>query len=158
MMKELSIAGAIAVVFSIFVFGVMVEPSDGVTGNAVKDSYEGSDFQEVSLSFKNYAYQLEPSTLTKGVPVKMIVDMNTVGGCMRDVVIPAFNVRKYVSKGDNVIEFVPTKSGTFNIACSMNMGRGTFTVEDGGEVSDFVEAAAEGGSCDGDSEGCGCGQ
>ncbi len=95
--------------------------------NALK--YSG-DYQEVTLKFINYEYVLEPSVLKKGVPVRMTVDLSTVSGCMRDIVISSFNVRKYVSQGDNVIEFMPDKSGEFIIACSMNMGRGSFSVSD----------------------------
>jgi len=52
--------------------------------------------------------------------------MSTVVGCSRDIVISSFGVRKAVSPGDNIIEFTPDKTGTINIACSMNMYRGTF--------------------------------
>jgi plastocyanin domain-containing protein len=74
-------------------------------------------------------YILTPSVLKKDVPVRMEADLNTLKGCSRDVVISAFGVRKYVNEGDNIITFTPTKTGTINIACSMNMYRGTFTVE-----------------------------
>ena len=91
----------------------------------------------------------------------MEVDLDTVYGCMRDVVIPSADVRKYVKDGDNIIEFTPEKAGTFNIMCSMNMGRGKFTVAEGdGSASSFVEKAAPvvaGGSCGSGSGGCGCG-
>lgn len=123
-------------------------------------------YQEILLTFENYEYQLSPSTLVKDVPVRMEVDLNSVYGCMRDVVISAFDVRKYVREGDNIIEFTPDKTGTFNIACSMNMGRGTFKVaEADGSANDYTETQAApsagiGGSCgggQGGAGGCGCG-
>jgi plastocyanin domain-containing protein len=128
-----------------------------ITGAVVAPT---GSFQEVKLSFENYAYVLTPDTFTKDVPVRMTVDMSTVGGCMRDVRIAQFGVSKYVSEGDNIIEFTPTKAGTFNIACSMNMGRGTFTVLDSdGTEAQFVEAApiAPAGGCGSGAGGCGCG-
>lgn len=138
--------------------------NSAVSGNVVKSAgANNGDYQTVKLSFKNYRYELSPSTLKKDVPVRLEVDLDTVGGCMRDVVISSFGVRKYVRSGDNIIEFTPDKSGTFNIACSMNMGRGTFSVADNsGEVSNYKEAPIEAGSCgsDGDEDGsggCGCG-
>lgn len=132
-----------------------------VTGNAIRDvPIKSGDYQEVKLSMIGSTYKLEPSVLKKDVPVRMEVDLNTVSGCMRGVVIPSFGVNQYVSTGDNIIEFTPTKSGTFNIACTMNMGRGNFDVVDSdGTKTDYVEAApavAEGGSCGG-SGSCGCG-
>ncbi|MFH1589217.1 MAG: cupredoxin domain-containing protein [archaeon] len=163
-MKTVAISGAFVIILAIVIFGVIGTPENNnnnqVTGNVAQAAKVNSDgYQEVTLSFKNYEYQLTPSTFVKDVPVRMTVDLNTVYGCMRDVVIPTFGVRKYVSTGNNIIEFTPTKAGTFNIMCSMNMGRGTFTVvESDGSKSAFVEAPADtGGSCGSGADGCGCG-
>ena len=73
---------------------------------------------------------MTPDTVTKGVPVKMEVDLGTVKGCMRTVVINAFNVKQTVKEGETTIEFTPTKSGKIEIICGMNMGKGSFTVVD----------------------------
>jgi plastocyanin domain-containing protein len=87
------------------------------------------DIQNVKLSVSGANYILTPSTLKKDVPVRMVADMATLRGCSRSVVISAFGVRKSLTEGDNIITFTPTQSGTFRIACSMNMYTGTFTVE-----------------------------
>ena len=84
--------------------------------------------QVVKLSFDDKGYVVTPSTVTKGVPVKMEVDLDTVKGCMRTVVIDAFNVKQTVKAGATTIEFTPTKSGPIQIVCGMNMGKGQFTV------------------------------
>jgi plastocyanin domain-containing protein len=84
--------------------------------------------QNVKLTFDAKGYVLTPSTLTKGVPVKMEVDLDSVKGCMRTVVIDAFGVKKTVKTGDTAIEFTPTKAGNIEIVCGMNMGRGSFKV------------------------------
>lgn len=109
------------------VTGVPLRPGSSPTDGTVVNVAAG-DMQDVLLRFENYEYVLSPSTLKAGVPVRMEVDLDSVYGCMKSVVIPVFNVRKTVSAGDNIITFTPDKKGTFNIACSMNMGRGTFTV------------------------------
>lgn len=75
-------------------------------------------------------YVLTPSKLTKGVPVKMDVDLKTVKGCARTVVITAFNVKKTVKDGDTTVQFTPDKAGTIDIVCGMNMVKGTFTVSE----------------------------
>ncbi|MFH1408299.1 MAG: cupredoxin domain-containing protein [Nanoarchaeota archaeon] len=117
----------------------------GITGRAIINTGE---VQEATLSFENYEYVMDPPTLKKGVPVKMTVDLDTVYGCMRDVVISSFGVRKFVSGGDNVIEFTPDKAGEFWVVCSMNMGRGKFTVaEPDGSKSAYVQQAPEESSC-----------
>jgi len=84
--------------------------------------------QVVKLSFDDKGYVVTPSTVTKGVPVKMEVDLDTVKGCMRTVVIDAFDVKQTVKAGATTIEFTPTKSGPIQIVCGMNMGKGQFTV------------------------------
>jgi plastocyanin domain-containing protein len=84
--------------------------------------------QLVKLSFDDKGYVVTPSSVTKGVPVKMEVDLDTVKGCMRTVVIDAFNVKQTVKEGATTIEFTPTKSGPIQIVCGMNMGKGQFTV------------------------------
>ncbi|USN45394.1 MAG: cupredoxin domain-containing protein [Candidatus Woesearchaeota archaeon] len=157
------IAGII-IVGIMFVSGLQLGSTGNqaaITGKSVAQSAGNSAaYQEVTLSFENYRYKVSPETLTVGVPVKMTVDLTSVSGCMRDVVIPAFGVRKYVRAGDTVIEFTPNKAGTFPIICSMNMGRGSFeVVEPDGSASDFVEDVPEefaGATC-GSGGSCGCG-
>jgi len=89
-----------------------------------------SKVQLVKLTFDDKGYVVTPSTMTKGVPVKMEVDLGTVKGCMRTVVINAFNVKQTVKEGATTIEFTPSKSGKIDIICGMNMGKGWFTVVD----------------------------
>lgn len=89
---------------------------------------QAAKVQIVKLSFDDKGYVVTPSTVTKGVPVKMEVDLATVKGCMRTVVIDAFNVKQTVKEGATTIEFTPSKSGPIQIVCGMNMGKGQFTV------------------------------
>lgn len=84
--------------------------------------------QVVKLSTDDKGYTVTPATVTKDVPVKMEVDLDKVKGCARTVVITAFDVKKTVKTGDNVIEFTPDKSGPIEIVCGMNMVKGSFTV------------------------------
>ena len=88
--------------------------------------------QIVKLSFDDKGYVVTPSSVTKGVPVRMDVDLDTVKGCMRTVVIDAFNVKQTVKAGATTIEFTPTKTGPIQIVCGMNMGKGQFTVTEPG--------------------------
>ena len=171
LMKQISIGGAIAIVLSVFFFGTIGVDVNAGTGDITskatgyereRDDRVQGEAQKVLLKFENYQYKLEPSELQKGVPVRMEVDLDSVYGCMRDIVIPSFGVDKYVREGNNIIEFTPTKSGTFNIQCSMNMGRGKFSVvKSDGSKSAYVEEAenpAAGATCGSSGGGsCGCG-
>jgi plastocyanin domain-containing protein len=160
-MKNVVQIGALLLVLIFMIFGAINTSASRSSSGIAAANFKG-DVQEVNLKFENYNYKLVPDNLIKDVPVRMTVEMDTVFGCMRDIRIPAFGVSKYVTDSDNIIEFVPDKSGSFNIACSMNMGRGSFTVSNGdGKVSDYVDtslagASASGGSC-GSGGGCGCG-
>lgn len=86
--------------------------------------------QTVKLSADDKGYVVTPDTVVAGVPVRMEVDLNTVKGCARTVVIGAFNVKKTVKEGQTTIEFTPTKSGKIEFACGMDMVHGSFTVAD----------------------------
>ncbi|MEK6893134.1 MAG: cupredoxin domain-containing protein [Nanoarchaeota archaeon] len=128
------------------------------TGNvaAIQDN---GNVQVAKMKVSGGQYLIEPSSFKKGVPVRIEADISQIPGCSKSIVISAFNIRKSLSSSDNIIEFTPDKAGTFNIACSMNMYRGTFTVLDSdGKKANYVEPASTGGSCGGSGGGgCGCG-
>lgn len=131
----------------------------GPTAVAEKTSGNG-EIQTVKLSVSGGNYVLEPSEIKQGVKVRLEADIKDLPGCSRSVVIPSFGVSKTFTSKSNYVEFTPDKTGTFNIACSMNMYRGTFTVVgEGGEKGDYVEQelSASAGSCGATGGGCGCG-
>ncbi len=119
--------------------------------------------QEVSVSMQGYQYQPNPVRLKVGVPARLVIDLNTVQGCMRNIRIPELGVAARVSAGNNIIEFTPTKAGTFRMTCSMGMGQGIVVVEDqNGQVpapapNAALIAPSGSGSCGSGGGGCGCG-
>lgn len=117
--------------------------------------------QEVQLTVQGGSYMPNPIRVKKGVPVRLVADLNSVRGCASSIVIPDFGVRKAVRAGDNVIEFTPDKSGTFQFSCSMGMYRGTIVVEEAdGTVAAYAGTApAVTGGCKmgAGGGGCGCG-
>lgn len=130
---------------------------DSIGGNAISNSNFNGQAVTSTLKVVGSQYVLEPSSFKKGVPVKIQADMSQMPGCSKSIVISAFNVRKNLNANDNIIEFTPNKAGTFNIACSMNMYRGTFTVlESDGSKTNYVEpTSTKGGTCGGGCGGCG---
>ena len=163
--KYFIIGGAVLIIAIIAVLSlsnVFGQASPAAKALATKAPTDSSEVQDVQLKVVGGNYILSPSILKKGVKVHMVVDMSTVVGCSRDIVISSFGVRKAVSPGDNIIEFTPDKTGTINIACSMNMYRGTFQVTDDGNPQVGVQAASapvapSAGSCGASGGGCGCG-
>ena len=148
------IAGIILIILvgAIFLFS---DPGQAVISGGINNQ----EVQVVKLSVVGGNYVLEPSQVRKGAPVKLEADMAKMPGCSKSIVIPSFGVSKTFSSGDNAVEFTPDKTGTFNIACSMNMYKGTFTVlESDGTKSSYVEQKVNsGGSCGASGGGCGCG-
>jgi len=173
--KYFIIGGAGLIIVALILFSVLntnkVGAYDTNTENTASKNTDtlgnnvasNGEVQEATLSMKNWEYVVTPSTLKKGIPVRMTVDLKTVVGCATDVTIREFSVRKYVKTGDNVITFTPTKTGTITIACSMNMYVGSFEVVDDANPSAPAEVTASipqssGGSCGmASSGGCGCG-
>ncbi|MEK6945437.1 MAG: cupredoxin domain-containing protein [Nanoarchaeota archaeon] len=155
-MKKSTVFGALSILV-IFIVGYFVF-SQSVSAIEQKLPAQGN-VQIIKMYVEGGKYVLTPSTVTKGVPVRIEGDVSKMPGCSKSVVIPSFNVRKNLNSNDNTIEFTPDKAGTFNIACSMNMYKGTFTVlENDGSKSAYAEQPlAAGASCGGSGGGCGCG-
>lgn len=129
----------IAAAFTVFIISRHDSPTNGVNSVTSQVAASGNDVnganaattgevQDVTLSVVGGNYVITPSTLKKGIPVRMTADLNSMKGCSRSVVIASFGVRKYVQPGDNIITFTPTQTGAIRIACSMNMYTGSFTV------------------------------
>ena len=126
MRMRFTVAVAVAALLSAYGTGYSQSPTQDVKD--VKKVQDVQKVQNVKLTFDAKGYVLTPSTLTKGVPVKMEVDLDSVKGCMRTVVIDSFGVKKTVKTGETTIEFTPTKTGDVEIVCGMGMGQGSFKV------------------------------
>ncbi len=86
-------------------------------------------YQQAMLTYTSKGYEMVPSVLKAGIPVHVIVDLESVTGCLRSIILPQLGVKKTVGEGDDVIEFIPTTPGEYTIVCAMGMGTGKFRVE-----------------------------
>ena len=86
------------------------------------------DFQVAELSFKNYNYFPTVLNFKKDKPARIVVDTNKVKGCFSSIIIPDLGIRKFVRGNDNIIEFIPKKTGIFTFSCPMGMGYGKIIV------------------------------
>lgn len=79
------------------------------------------DTQVVEFDLSYNGYQNIKVEVDK--PVKMIihVDKKYLTGCNNSLTIPEYNINQELKVGDNIIEFYPTKEGTFIYTCWMNM-------------------------------------
>ena len=65
----------------------------------------------------------------QGSKVRIEGDTATLVGGMDTIVIDGYNLQKIVSSGDNVLEFVADKPGTYEMHCANGMGYGQLIVE-----------------------------
>ncbi|MFA5776359.1 MAG: sulfite exporter TauE/SafE family protein [Patescibacteria group bacterium] len=110
--------------------------------------------QLVRMTQSGNGYSPQSFTIQKGIPVKWIITSTNANTCAASIFSSQLGIRKYLSVGENIIEFTPSETGTIKFSCSMGMYTGSFNVVDGA-VS--YASASTGGSCGGSGGGCRCG-
>ena len=75
--------------------------------------------------------------LSRGIPVKWIINGKQVTSCNHRIIVPSLNLEFDVKKGRQTIEFTPTKAGVIPWSCWMGMLHGDFEV---------IEAASRAGA------------
>jgi sulfite exporter TauE/SafE/copper chaperone CopZ len=99
------------------------------------------DVQLVRTELKSGRY--DPIKVQVGVPVRWTIHAaaGTVNGCNNKIVIPEYGrLQKKLALGDNVVEFTPTRTGTFTYTCWMGMIRGKITVMEGDAGNPVADA------------------
>jgi sulfite exporter TauE/SafE/plastocyanin domain-containing protein len=79
-------------------------------------------------------------TVQQGIPVRWIINapQGSITGCNNRFIIREYGIEHSLKYGDNVIEFLPAKTGRFSYSCWMGMIRSSITVVAQGEsVSDI---------------------
>jgi hypothetical protein len=79
-----------------------------------------------------------PITVQVGIPVKWTIEAppGSINGCNNRMIIREYGIEHRFQTGENLIEFVPERTGKFSYSCWMGMIRSAITV---------VEAGASGG-------------
>ncbi|MDR2136643.1 MAG: sulfite exporter TauE/SafE family protein, partial [Synergistaceae bacterium] len=103
------------------------------TQTAAAQIQDGVQLVKTELKPGRYA----PIKVQVGIPVRWTIhaEPGTINGCNNRIVIPEYDrLQKKLEIGDNIVEFTPTRTGTFTYACWMGMIRGKITVveEDAG--------------------------
>lgn len=72
------------------------------------------------------------STVKAGIPVVWTIEApaGTVNGCNYKILLQDFGEEITLDEGENVVEFTPTKTGTYPYYCWMGMIRGSISVEE----------------------------
>ncbi|HII72313.1 TPA: sulfite exporter TauE/SafE family protein [Candidatus Woesearchaeota archaeon] len=121
-------------------------------------------YQEIHMTVDRYGYTPDRFVLKRGVPVKWIIDGKEITGCNNAIQVPKLGLQFPIKKGEQVIEFTPTESGTISWSCWMGMIPGTFIVKDNVDLDDAAQVQKEldnaptpaAGGC-GMNGGAGCG-
>jgi hypothetical protein len=130
--------------------------SNSDSSKAVVATIEGNS-QTVEINVLSGSYT--PIIVQKGIPVKfnLKVDESNLSGCNSRIRIDKYGITKTLKVGDNIVEFTPTETGTFEYTCYMGMISSSITVVDDlnnidPNTQNNISAAQKSGSC-----GCGGG-
>ncbi|MFH1284986.1 MAG: sulfite exporter TauE/SafE family protein [Candidatus Micrarchaeota archaeon] len=139
----------------------------GIVLNA--SAAEARGIQLIRTEVYSYGYKPASVVVEVGKPVRWVLDVKELTGCNNAVKIPSLGIEKALSRGENVIEFTPTKEGEIEYMCWMGMMRGKIIVTGSAKEKTAAELAVasgavsssnivKGSSCgSGGSCGCGCG-
>ncbi|MCD1655188.1 sulfite exporter TauE/SafE family protein [Treponema zuelzerae] len=108
----------------------VLEPTGNVARARLIKADVSDGKQTVLTEFRNGQYV--PFAAQSGLPLTWTIRISAedLNGCNNEIVIPAYDVRKKLVPGDNVIEFTPTKAGRVAYSCWMGMIRSSITVTD----------------------------
>lgn len=138
------VAGILILLFAVFTLqsslalqGVAL---DFFSSDNIKKTQQKNDVEIISDESKIEKQIIEmhvnssgfsPSTfrIKKNVPVRWVVKGDQLSGCTNKIIIPSLKISQSLKAGDNIIEFLPTKSGTIPFSCWMGMVQGKFIVE-----------------------------
>ena len=144
-------------------FNSLTNNIPAISGNS-ENSISGlpvmkNGYQEIKMEVNSRGWKPDKFVLKKGVPVKWIIDGKEINGCNKAIQFPKYGLNFEIKKGEQIIEFTPTETGTVSWSCWMGMIRGVFIVKEDISGKEDLETASvpQGGSCSSSGGGCGCG-
>ena len=104
---------------------------DGTKANVVEVKPEPSnEVQIIRMAADRNGYQPSVLYVQKGIPVKWIIEGKAINSCNNEIVVPVLQIKKKLTKGENIIEFTPPERDVA-FGCWMGMIRGVIKVVDG---------------------------
>lgn len=85
--------------------------------------------QTITMIQSASGYSPETLRVKAGLPVQWVITSESSFTCASSIVVPSLGISTNLKKGENIIEFTPTKTGSIPFSCSMGMYRGTIIVE-----------------------------
>lgn len=85
-------------------------------------------FQEIHMDVLSSGWSPDTFVIRPNIPVKWIINGKQITGCNKAIQVPDLNLAFDIQKGEQTIEFTPTKEGTIYFTCWMGMIQGKFIV------------------------------
>ena len=107
----------------------MIQSEKGATTQA-ETTQEDENVQYITSTLEAGSYP--DITVKAGIPVVWTIEApaGTVNGCNYKILLQDFGEEITLDEGENVVEFTPTKTGTYPYYCWMGMIRGSISVEE----------------------------
>lgn len=119
--------------------------SGGESPSAASVAVQAESTDQVQVVTSTLSARKYPSiTVQVGTPVKWVIDApaGSINGCNYRMLLREYGIEHTFQEGENVIEFTPTETGTFQYGCWMRMIRGNIYVTDSSETAYSPEQAA----------------
>ena len=126
--------------------------------NATANITFSSGYQIIRMNVTSNGWEPNTFVLQKGVPVKWIIHGIDINSCNNRIIVRDYNLDFPIKKGEQTIEFTPTKEGVVRWSCWMGMISGSFTIVN--DVNNQTEQTALEKTAPqpvGKTGGCGCG-
>jgi plastocyanin domain-containing protein len=124
MRNKIIIIAALASICAFSSFEVSAQQNAGTKQRATQKT------QNIRINLTEKGYQPESFRLRKGVRARITFIRKTEDECGKEVVFPAFNIRRTLPLNEPVtIIFTPRKAGTFSFVCGMDMLHGKLIVQ-----------------------------
>ncbi len=112
------ISVAFAVMFAVLLTG------------GVQEAVAKPKVQTTTIKITTRGYEPTKLKFRKGIPTRVTFLRTTDATCVKEIVLPDFNIRRALPLNQPVtVEFTPNKRGTFTFVCGMNMMRGQLIVQ-----------------------------
>jgi len=130
---------------------------------------DSSEIQEIKMTQGSSGYSPREFTVEKDKKVRWIITSTNQFTCASSISVPKYGINRSLTKGENIIEFVPREVGEIPFSCSMGMYRGVIKVVEPAKTGSVSQnaiptqnnnaaLARAASSCGGGGGGCGgCG-
>jgi plastocyanin domain-containing protein len=120
----------IAIILIVLVFIIIGRPAQSIKQTNESNVTLENGVQVAHMTESADGYSPNSFTVSKGIPVSLIVNAKDPYSCASVLLIPKYKIQEFLKAGENTINFTPQETGPVKFACSMGMYTGTFNVID----------------------------